>query len=102
MKPNGGIRWDGTISLGSIVAGLIVVVPLIGGAYLTVNQVAGIQSTMDKQGEKFDSRLKSVEDRIGDIQLQIARSDGVRAKVEDLLAKDADKEMRLRKLEGRG
>lgn len=101
MANGGGFKWDGTISLGSIIAAVIIIIPLIGGAYVTVNQVAGIQTTMDKQGEKFDTRLKAVEDRIGDIQLEMAKADGFRAKVDDHEARLRRTEQRITILEGR-
>ena len=87
------VRWDGTISLGTMLTAAIVAVSVIGGAAVAVNRIEGIQSTVAAQGDKFDRRLQSLEETTGNIRLDMAKQDGIRAMV-------ADHEARLRVLEG--
>lgn len=90
---SGGVRWDGTISLGTMLTAAIVAVSVIGGAAVAVNRIEGIQSTVALQGDKFDKRLQSLEETTSNIRLDMAKQDGIRAMV-------ADHESRIRSLEG--
>jgi len=86
------VRWDGTISLGTMLTAAIVAVSVIGGAAVAVNRIEQIQATVTLQGEKFDRRLSSLEETTTNIRLDMAKSESMRVKVED-------HEVRLRRLE---
>lgn len=89
------VRWDGTISLGTIIAMIGIAVPVVAGSVTVVNQVAGIQRDMQVSSLKSDERLKNLEDITQQIRLDMAKQDGLRSQVQD-------HEARIRQLENRG
>jgi len=89
-----GLKWDGTVSAGSIIAAIAIMVPVVGTGYVAVREIADIQRTMEEQGVKFDERLGKVETAIGDIRTDLAVKDGVVSMVND-------HEQRIRELERR-
>lgn len=96
--PNGngkGIKWDGTISAGTILAMVGIAAPMVFGGVTAINQIRDIQRTMDKQGTEFSNRLDKVEGAISDFRTEFAKRDGLGLQV-------ADHEQRLRRLEQRG
>lgn len=88
------VKFDGTVSLGSIIAAAVIVVPLIGGIYLMVRDVGDIKSEMRSQGDRFEMRLEKVETAINDFKTDMAVKDGILKNV-------ADHEVRIRELEKR-
>ena len=84
---NPGLKWDGTISAGSIIAAFAIVVPLIGVGYVSVNRIDDIQRTMDMQGDRFDMRISGVEQQVGLIREDLARRESLAAEVKRLADK---------------
>ena len=102
LDGNRGIRWEGTVTPGTIVALLGIAAPLIVGGITALNRigamsekVTAINQTVFEQGNRFDSRLKNVEEGQNNLRLDLAKQDGMRSMV-------IDHESRIRALEARG
>jgi hypothetical protein len=81
---NSGLKWDGTVSAGSIIAAVAIVIPLIGVGYVSVSKIAAIETTMKEQGVRFEDRIGKVEDQIGLIREDLARREALANEVRDL------------------
>ena len=88
-------KFDTTVSVGTIIAVVTIAGSVIGGSAVAVSKIDDIKTTMEKQGEKFELRLRAVEDAVNELRIDNASKDGIAKEV-------ADHEARLRKLEGRG
>mgnify|MGYP000844803618 CR=1 FL=1 len=89
------VRWDGTISLGSIIAMIGIAAPVVVASITVVNKVDSIQHDMKESNSKTDGRLQNLEEITQQIRLDMAKQDGVRMQVQD-------HEARIRQLENRG
>lgn len=83
-----GITWDGTISFGSILAGVMVALAVGGAAWSNGKKIAIGLAKM----EEFDKRLEGVEIKVDDFPLIVQ-------KLVDGKEKMDDHEARLRALE---
>ena len=88
-------KFDTTVSVGTIIGVVTIAGSVIGGSAVAVSKIDDIKTTMEKQGEKFELRLRAVEDAVNELRIDNASKDGIAKEV-------ADHEARLRKLEGRG
>ena len=88
-------KFDTTVSVGTIIAVVTIAGSVIGGSAVAVSKIDDIKTTMEKQGEKFELRLRAVEDAVNELRIDNASKDGLSREVDD-------HETRLRKLEGRG
>lgn len=85
---NPRFRWDGTVTLGSMLAAVVIVVPMIGSAYLAGSRIDRIEARMLEQTVEF----KELRGDVGEIKIKLAEQDGMRQRLTNV-------EMRLYDLE---
>ena len=88
-------KLDTSLNLGTLIAIVTISGSVIGGTRVAVGKIDSIETTMEKQGERFETRLRAVEDEVKMMRIENASKDGLSREVDD-------HETRLRKLEGRG
>lgn len=64
-----GLKWNGEITAGNVIAAAVVAIPFIGGSYLALDQIDRVQRTMNAQMIEFKDLKKDV----SDIKLDLAR-----------------------------
>jgi len=88
------VKWDGTITLGSIIAGLSVALPMIVGAYVAIEKMDGQAVLFREFQSSMTSEMKGVREDISNLKLEMADKNHLSNQV-------ADHEVRIRNLEGR-
>lgn len=86
------MKFDGTITAGTIISAFLIVTGVIGGAAVMVKQVESIELTMHTQGTRFEQGLQRLNEKVNDINTKMA----VNGKLEETVR---DHEVRIRELE---
>lgn len=90
----GRLRWDGTISAGTVLAMVGIATSVIGGSAVVMNNMGSMQSALEKQGERFETGLTKLNEKVNTLTVQMAQKDSLEGKI-------SDHENRIRTLEAR-
>lgn len=93
-RPGLGLRWDGTINISALIAMVGISISVIAAATATLNKVSDMQSTMEKQGSGFSTRLEKIEEEVNDLSKEMAVRNAQASAI-------SDHEGRLRALESK-